>query len=454
MFSRQEPHEDFWGRFGSRRLVVLLAVACYVLLFLFNYQDWLSPTFGYFGFTYTSLSPAFYTLAWALCLVPCFWMPLDLSRPSMLIYWILYLLVYIPTMFIPYMVRLMPPEDVTWLVLTLALGYFLTGLCYRVPLIPFRRFKTSPRLFWACFTGAALLMVLTMLVLFRGKMKLVSIEDVYGQRAEAKAIMKDSSVGYIVMLLQGMVAPVLLSLGLVKKRYTLFGAGVVIQILVYACTASKAAMASIVFSVVFYFLMRGRERGFGLNIAWSMAAMMAFLLIANQNKAATTTGFIFKLSSLLLMRTVGTPGLLAAQYQAFFANHPFTYYSHVNGISLLFTYPYSQPLGVTVGSYFTGNVDLNANASMWFTDGVAACGLPGILIVSMLASMTFWVVDSAAQRQSVTFAALTLVFAGMDLANVSLFTTLVSGGLLSLTILFLAMPSETREMAIARRSSF
>ncbi|HJU84397.1 MAG TPA: hypothetical protein VJ600_09305 [Holophagaceae bacterium] len=427
----------------SRRILLMLGVALYAGLFLFTYQQWLSPVFGYLGFTYSEPQAIYLALAWVLCLAPCLWMPIDITRPSMLVYWILYLVVYVPTMFVPFLVRLRPPEEVSALVATLALGNYILGLSYRLPLLRLSNRQIPPRLFWILLAISTSLMIFAVVLVFRGKMHLVSMEDIYGQRAEAKAIAKGGFIGYPMSLLQGMIAPFFMTFGLVKRKYWLYGVGVAIQVLIYACLASKSALASVIFSVAFYLLLRLSQRGFGLTLSWSLAGLMGGLAIATSGKASTIAGLVSKLASVVLLRTIGIPGLLAAQYQSFFTNHPLTYLSHVNVVNWFITYPYDQSLGVTVGYYFSGDVDLNANANMWMTDGVAAFGLPGILFVSVLCALIFWMVDSASQRHSVLFGASTLTFAALSLANVSLFTALISGGLFPLMVMLMVMPSVT-----------
>ena len=427
----------------SRRIMLALGVALYAWLFLFTYEQWLSPVFGYLGFTYSEPQTGDLVLAWALCILPCLWMPIDVTRPSMLIYWILYLVVYVPSMFVPFLVKLRPPEEVAMMAGTLALGLFLIGLSYRFPLYRVAPRQIPPRLFWILLFAFTAVMVIAVVLVFKGKMRLVSMEDIYGQRAEAKAVAKGSFIGYPISLLQGMIAPFFMTFGLVKRRYWIYGVGVCIQVLIYACLASKSALASVVFSVAFYVLLRLSRRGFGLTLSWSLGGLLGVLAVATSGKASTIAGLVSKLASVVLLRTIGIPGLLAAQYQCFFANHPLTYLSHVNGVNWLITYPYSQSLGVTVGYYYSGDVDLNANANLWMTDGIAAFGLPGILFISALCAVVFWMVDSASQRHSVLFGAATLTFAALSLANVSLFTVLISGGLIPLMVMLLVMPTVT-----------
>lgn len=437
---------------ASRRLLLMLGVAVYVEFFVVAYRVWLSPAWGYLGFLYKPIPPGYDMAAWILCLLPCLWISIDLKRPTMLIYWVLYLTVYVPTMFVPFFIGARPPEDVLAMILTMLGGMVILELGYRMPLLKLQSRPIPPRLFWLLITLFTMLLVAGVVVVFRGKMKLVSMEDIYGQRAEAKAVLSGSIlIGYCVTLLQGMVAPLLMTFALVRRKYWLFGVGFAIQVLIYACTASKGALASTVFSVAFYVLLRRSTRNFGLTLTWWLAIFTAAVAVAAAVQPVSANSFLAKVASILILRTIGAPGLLAGEYQGFFAHHPLTYLSHVSGISQFVHYPYPQSIGIMVGYYYTGNADYNANANMWLTDGIAAFGLPGIIFISLLAVLLFWLVDSAAQRHSTLFGAVVLAYAALNLSNVSLFTTLISGGLLPLMVLLNFMPAMGGEEGPARR---
>jgi hypothetical protein len=138
---------------------------------------------------------------------------------------------------------------------------------------------------------------------------------------------------------------------------------------------------------------------------------------------------------LVFFRTFGLAGLLSAQYYYFFDHNPVTYYSHIKGLNLLIHYPFKYPLGTEIGYYYYFPL-VDTTAHFWATDGLAALHLPGILIASVVCAFVFWLIDSVGQELDIKFVALTMFYATYSLANLSLFTTLLSGGL-GLLILFL-----------------
>jgi hypothetical protein len=150
----------------------------------------------------------------------------------------------------------------------------------------------------------------------------------------------------------------------------------------------------------------------------------------------------------ILLRTFSGNGLVTAWYYDFFQRNPLTYYSHIMGVRWFVHYPYANLIGYEVGSHYMGtNANLDATAHFWATDGLEALGLPGVLLISVFCALVFWVLDSAARRHDPEFGALVTAFAAYNLANLSLFTTLFSGGL-GLLILFLYLkPPQVRSPA-------
>jgi len=58
-----------------------------------------------------------------------------------------------------------------------------------------------------------------------------------------------------------------------------------------------------------------------------------------------------------------------------------------------------------------------------------------------MCAIVFWILDSCAARHDVVLASLMVAFVTLNLLNVSLFTTIVSGGLGLVAALMVLMPS-------------
>src|SRR5713226_6086781 len=106
----------------SRRVLLILAVSGYVALYQWMYENYLYPNWDYAGFHYYAPPAIYLALGWLLSATPSLWMPMRLTRPSQLAYWVLYLTVFIPSMFVPFYVGLDAPDEISRLVLVLLAG--------------------------------------------------------------------------------------------------------------------------------------------------------------------------------------------------------------------------------------------------------------------------------------------------------------------------------------------
>lgn len=428
----------------ERRLLVLgilIFIACYQWVYI----HWLFPTFGYFGYDYNPPSTGYLLLAWLLAAIPSLWMPLTIDRPSKLIYWILYLTVFIPSMFIPLFAAINPPSDVAELMIVLFFGFAITGLSYRRPLLKLHPPSISVSRFWYGFTLVASFLVFWILRAFWRDLHLTSFMDIYDVRNAADDLMTGTLLNYPLMLLPGAIDPFLMGWGLYRKKFWVFLAGAFGQLLVYASMGTKGSATSILFIPAIYFILRGDKRQFAKRIVWSVVALFATLILCIPFAGDTPGLFLWTVLFVVFSRTFGANGLLSAQYYGFFQMNPHTYLSHVKVFNLLIHYPYATSLGLVVGPYYLGDPTFDATAHFWATDGLAGFGVAGILLVSLLCTLVFWILDSTARRHDPKFATLVISYAAYNFANGSLFTTLLSGGLSLLMVLLYLMPGDVAE---------
>jgi hypothetical protein len=144
----------------------------------------------------------------------------------------------------------------------------------------------------------------------------------------------------------------------------------------------------------------------------------------------------------VLMRTLSINGLVTAQYYDFFQQNPLTYYSHIKVVNWVVHYPYQYPVGQEIGLAYSGTTGLDATANFFATDGIGGLGLPGILLMSVFCAGVFWILDSAAQKHDPRLAALVTTYAAYNIANISIFTSLLSGGLALLMVMLYVMPAQ------------
>lgn len=430
----------------TNRAFLLVGVLVYAIVFQWVYITWLNKYFNYYGFYYNPPELDYLILAFILSLLPGFLMPIRLTRPSQLIYWVLYLVVFIPSMFVPLNMALRPASDIVLLIITLCAGFFLTGASYLLPLPRLRVLPLPKAVFWFGFVFITLSLTAWVITVFFGQMRIVSFENIYKEvRFPADTIMTGSYVGYAIMWLSNVFNPLLISWGLVRKRLSFLIVGVLGQVLMYSTIGSKSAIVSIPLMFIFYFLLRKKTDYFGLKITWGVVSV--FLILNSINLIMDGSAPFMMISSIIFMRIFGMEGLLAGQYHYFLQVHPLTFLSHINFVRLFLDYPYSDPLGIEIGHFYY-NLNLNANANFWITDGLAGLGLPGILLVSLVCTFVFWLLDSAARGHSTVFVALLITLEAMCISNISLFTTLLSGGLGFCILILYLMPRKYEKGAL------
>ncbi len=428
---------------AKQRALVVVAILAYVGCFQWMYVHYLYPMFDYFGYDYNPPGLGYLMLSWILSIVPSLWMPVKLARPSHLAYWVLYITVFIPSMFVPLFAGLNPPTEVSVLMVTLFVGFAIVGANYLLPLFRLRPHKLNLRLFWRGFGCIAVVLTIWLVFVFRHHIQIVSFEDVGDLRDAANDISEGSSVNYAFMLLTGAINPFLMGYGLYSKRRWMFLAGALGELLVYGVGGGKSAILSILFIPGLYLLTKKSRLRFGPKLVLAALTLLVVPCLSYALSGYDPGPLHAIVLFVVLMRTLSIGGLATAQYHDFFMRNPLTYYSHIKGVSWFVNYPYKYPVGQEIGVAYAGTTGLDATAHFWATDGIGGLGLPGILLMSVLCALVFWVLDSAAQRHDPRLAALVSSFAALNLANISIFTTLLSGGLGLLILLLYLMPEES-----------
>lgn len=428
------------SEFRSLRFFLIMGVCVFTGLFQAAYLEWLYPFFSYYGFENSNPSVRYLSVGWILSVIPSLWMPIRLERPSQLIYWVFYLSVYIPSMFVPLYMGLVDTTSNISMMLAMFAGLVILGCSYMYPLPTLRPFQLSSSSFWGIFTFLCLGLSIWVIVVFRGNLHIVSFTDIYDLRFAANDVTEGSLVNYAIMWLTGVVGPFLMSWGLVNHRMFACTAGVLTQFLVYSAIGAKASLLSIVVIFVFAFILRDRGHFFGIKAVWGCAALFLLLYLARSTDPSSGSLMGWALS-IVLMRTFGNSGLSMEWYRDFFQRNPLTYYSHVTGINWFIHYPYANPLGLEIGGFYSGDPTLDQNANFWAMDGLAGGGLFGIILISIAVAFVFWFLDLSASRHDLKFTALLTVFIAITMANASLFTTLLSGGFGFLIALLFLMPS-------------
>jgi len=440
---------DDWLRSGSisyARLLLVLAVACYIAMFNLTYRDLVAPTFEFWGLGYHQLSFFQFSTSAMFCIIPAFWMPVRFSRPSLLFFYVQYFLIFIPASFIVYYsVR---PEvtshDALMLVVAMFAGMSVIQVAYLVPARQIRAIRVTPEFFWVVFAAAAGLMLTYLAVTLGGAFRLAKdFQDVYVVRtAMAEALTATGSrFGFYAQSLISTVAlPFLFAVGMYLRRWWVALPVAAGYLFLFGIGGAKAAALGIVYLPASFVLLSRKPH----RIAFYVAAGLSVLLLAGYlTKALLAPSANIGYLALVHFRFFTVPPLTIPQYFDFFQSHPMTHLSHVTGLNMLMDYPYDLDVPYTVGSYFyTDKVGLNSG--FWAADGIAGFGILGVPLVSVFCAIVFWLLDSVSAELDPTFVALVLTYCTVFFGNVSLFTTLITGGLAMLMVIMAVAPRDER----------
>jgi hypothetical protein len=438
-------------RFSAWRPAMIMGCLSYAAAFHWAYVSWAVPIYAGTGLTYTPPALEVLLALYFLAVLPSFWLPLDLLRPTQFVYLIVYVAVYVPSIFVPTFVGLQQVHDTLAMSLVLCAGLAIVGSSYKFPTLRIGQSAIERRLFWILLYGVVLAVDVWIVVAFRGSLHFVGFEDVYTVRGAAAHLLESAGVlGYAMLWSSGALNPYLIASGVFENNKFRIGLGAAGQALIYAAAAHKAALVSILFIPVLAAFFQRKPRRLLLKFVLGAVVLLLVLTIGLQlnpsNVEIRWTGIV------VVYRTLALPGLLTAQYQDFFSRSPHTWFSQYTPFKDLLSYPYGREIGYELGRYYYGQEDVQSNAHFWASDGIASAGIGGIFIASALCGFAFWVVDSLLFKYGTAFGAATLSFWALAISNTSVLTSISSQGLGMLILLYYFGPPPLTRPAKLRRS--
>jgi hypothetical protein len=420
------------------RLALAACGLAYMGVFLWGYRAVVVPTYAYSGFVFNW--PGIGAMAWVtiLSLVPLTVIPLELSKPSVLIVWWLYVTAYVPCMLMPAITIALPEPTAIPLQLTVTCTMLL--LC----VVPYARtlvlpvITVSPAIFWwtlalawttcilICLDSINVHRILSNLALiFAGG----SVGLEYMVRTDFMAQVSESGrlFGYVGREMSEALDPFMIAYGTLARNWPMLLVGVLGQLIYFGQTGMKEVPVAIVLIFFVWMLFRRYWKRFGLVFLLSASAVLAVASCVDITTDSVT------LSAEITRRAVAGPGLLTGYY--------FEHYSSVAHPGHNFTGTGASQLygpAHEIGYYYFNNVDMDANANFW-AEGFAEFGIPGMFAFAFVVALSLWLYDSIAVLGSLELAVMLAVVLADALANSSPLTILVThGGVLTGVLLYFA----------------
>ncbi|HRJ45854.1 MAG TPA: hypothetical protein PKY38_00700 [Opitutaceae bacterium] len=328
-------------------------------------------------------------------------------------------------------------------ILWLAASMFLAGGAFYLRPIRLKAFKLSETQALVLAAVVALGVTAYIYLIFRGALQLVGLHsaELYELRfANREVETANPLAGYFILWAGCALWPILISCGLMTRRPWWLLCGIAGQVFLYMTLANRMFLFSIILIGYVYWLTgkSGAEsRRLIISLSAGVVVITAAFLLFDRNSG----GIIHAIASIFIFRAMLVSSLMGVYYYDFFQSNPVTYFSHVTGVNRLMAYPYNDTLGVVVGTNYLPVDRYNANANFFLTDGIAAMGVYGLIVAGALFGGLLYLCDCAAARSNPRLASLLFVNVAINLMNVSIFTSIVSGGLF-LVLLWLQFRKE------------
>jgi hypothetical protein len=423
------------------------------------YQLDLSVTYLYWGFGQRNLTVVEWIRIALLVAIPAFVMPVRSDRPSKLLLYAHFYILYVPIMLIA--PRITKPElpsgDVIALQLLLTLGITMECAYFRCPLsrslgarlnVPTITLKSMEPIVW--MMAFVSLVILT--IVYKNSFHFGDMDSMYEVRREMADISRNTLawVPYLMTGILGGLIPVMFTGARIHKSKLRLLVVASICIVMYGFQGSKAALFSFIYT---YALVEASLRWFN-KLEVVIARVLSGLLLSVVAFAVFfKSEFSNMVDFVVSFRIFGVPQILVVQYFAFFKVSAGTHFGHVKPFSFFMHNPYPEGIGIAVGNWLGGHYTNNANASAWAGDGLASFGPFGIMFGSALVIIVFAAYDLCSLYKDKRIATAFLSGSVVNFLEVNVSVMLLSGGVLFLMLLLILLKTpESVQLRLARKN--
>lgn len=408
----------------------------------------LSLWWSYYGFTYLLRDQSF---AYSSCFVAAIPALFLTDRPNTIAQvsaWILYILVFLPCMLVPLMQESQGPFHALVLFAAVFIGAILFMIIARAPVKRVQPPRIPPQLFWLGFLTAWVLMMGISLYGFRDQLHFAGVGDIYDQRFSAVAIATNPVIRYSLMFCANAFNPFLIAYGLHRRRWGWTLLGVASQVLLFMTIAFRATLLSPIFIITIYSIFDRKSRFKSQLFLICLVCVVLFLLPLMQFYDPQA-GLLGNLLSLIYLRTLMISGMTFGVYDNFFTMYPVTHFSNSVFLRHLINYPYGElSVGQVVGLFLVPSNSrdiMQLNANFIATDGIASIGIIGVPLMSAVLAVVMRVLSKFIPARRTSLAAAAMVTFFINLSNVSMLTSLLTGGGIFLTLMVFLCPQERKE---------
>jgi len=423
---------DFWR---PRWLILLVLLFAYIVILHWTYQIKISPLFGYLGSRYRSPNSLNYAVAFGLAYVVAASLPVTLRKPSDFVVWVLYVMACVPSIVVPqYADIASPPESIKFALVVAVSFWAVVRLSDRAPRWRIAAVQTSTGTIWIFLSGVTVVVYGYLLHTTGLNFRFLSLADIRDVRFQYRdTIAATGAASAYAIGIQGYVVnPIFLAKGIYERRWLPIVAGAIGQLLIYSATGYKLIALSVPagFAIALMFRWSRRQSGALVLQGVVLTSIMAILI------DRVVGGFTY--TQIFINRLLLTPGTLSAAYVSVFQDKPKAEWGY-SFMAPFVNYPYQTTPAFIVGSEFSGDAQVSANANL-FADGYANLGYVGIVIEGLVLVMLLWLINAAASHLPIRVSAMVLLIPSLALVNTSVFTSFLTGGMATAILVMVLLP--------------
>jgi hypothetical protein len=383
-------------------------------------------------------SPTFHSIAVYLLLmsIPSFWAPIDLSKPSSTVYWILYLLVYLPSVLMLFTINNISVQSVLFFVSIMTSMYILSRIkkinILIKPQASIRFQDLSVLLIVFVFILAILYLRLGFLT--AENLQYLSLNGVYEIRERFATVALDYGIAtrrITAILTSGLlyvVSPWLFVIGIMRNKKMYAFVGVVGWVCIFLIAGYRSAIMLPIGIFGFYATRILVKDGIKAMIGGLSFAIISSILVHYLLGIEYYPSFV--------RRFLLTPGINTALYFDFFSqNQPIYYFSRTLGF-----YPYDNPdiTSLMMQEYYGNEGSLNAN--LWASEFARLLYVGPIFATSILTGI-FIFIDSFSTEINSDLVSLLILAFSIPLINSSILQLILTHGIVGLLLLTYIHPN-------------
>lgn len=255
---------------------------------------------------------------------------------------------------------------------------------------------------------------------------------------------------YVLCWLRAALLPLLMLYYLSKSDWLKYGLTFIGFVLLFMLDQQKmtiifpVAITAIYFAIKYYNVKVSSR--FHVFLILIFIIIPIFIIKHDSNPLSLVFSLIF------IYRIQCIAGIQFQKYVDFFEiqHNPYTYYTHIGIVNKITgLYPYDMSIGEVIN-----DGEGNSNATFFLMDGVAAAGLIGCIIVGILFLIVKSILNSFSYEYKVPLLTALFLFPLQSLMNVSLFTALVSHGIIVLFLILIFVDIKEFKIATNHEEAF